>query len=261
MLIDINAKIGQWPFKKLMFEDGVSLIRRMDQFAVDRSVVSSLNGIFYKNTQTANHALYEECKSSSILKERIIPFCIINPSYSGWKYDFNKCINDWGMRGVCVYPQYHDYSISDPELIELAVLAAENDVPVALTLRMVDFRQRSWLDIEREWALQDVLPLLKEVPDAKYLILNVANSTSLTDENLELFKRSNVLMDTSGRMLNRLSDHLKIFGDDKFAFGTHTPILDYCTPRLRIEYLDREYDESVKDKLKYQNASQFLNLS
>lgn len=261
MWIDINAKLGQWPFKKLLFDDAPTLVQRMDKFGVDLSVVSSLNSVFYKNTQSGNQCLFDEWQSSSILKNRLLPFCVINPTYPGWQYDFRKCIEDWGMYGVCVYPQYHDYDIAHPALIELAVLAQEYDVPIVFTLRMTDFRQRSWMDVTEEWALADVLPLLKRVPETKYIILNLANSTRLAPEDEAFFNRCNILMDTSGRMLNRLSDHIKRWGIEKFAFGSHTPILDYCTSRLRIEYLDNEYDHSMKDQIRYRNATKFLKLS
>jgi uncharacterized protein len=59
---------------------------------------------------------------------------------------------------------------------------------VALTYRMADSRQRSWMDIDYvvgatkpEWSLKDIMPVIKEVPDAKYLILNVASNIHLKD--------------------------------------------------------------------------------
>lgn len=260
MLIDINSKVGQWPFKKLKFQTCRELVDRMDQYGVDVSVVSSLNGIFYKNTQSANQDLFNEWNASDILKDRLIPFGVINPTYAGWKYDLNQCMEQWGMKGICVYPKYHDYSINDPKLIEMVEMARDYDLVVALTLRMVDFRQRSWLGIEREWALRDVLPLIRAVPDAKYFVYNVANSTKLDDPDRHVWNNAAVLMDTSGRTLNNLSVHLDDFGSDKFGFGSHAPILDYCTGRLRIEFLDQNIEEAVKEKLRYENASKMLKI-
>ena len=69
----------------------------------------------------------------------------------------------------------------------------------------------------------------KSSTGCKIIILNVANSISLEEEDRELFKKADVVFDTSGRNLSNLGELLKIYGKDKFAFGTHSPILDYIT--------------------------------
>lgn len=258
MWIDINSYVGHWPYMELKYDTCKALLQRMDRFGVDRSVVTSLSGIHYKNTQSANRALYEEWRSENELKERLLPFAVINPTYAGWKYDLKQCLEEFGMRGIAVYPKYHDYSVEEEAMVELAEIAREYDVPVALTLRMVDHRARFWMDIEKEWTLADVMPVIRKVPNARYIIWNVANSTRLDEDDLALVKKSRVLMDTSGRATNNLSGLLDVFGPEKFAFGSHAPILDYATGRMRIEYLDRA--DSVKQKLRSENAVDMLNL-
>jgi len=261
MFLDINAYIGHWPFKKLQFNTCEALLERMDKFGVDASVVANLNGIFYKNTQSANEELYEEIKTRRQFSERLIPFAIINPIYAGWKYDLEVCADKMAMKGIRLYPNYHDYDLTDPACIELVKIASDRGLPVGLTLRMVDSRQRSWMDINKEWELKDVMPIIKEVPDAKYIILNVANSMELNEEEEKLLKNANVVFDTSGREMNELSELLKRFGKDKFVFGTHAPILDYLTGLLRIESLcEDEADEATKELLRSGNAMRFMGI-
>ena len=142
------------------------------------------------------------------------------------------------------------------------------DLPVAFTYKMVDSRQRSWMDIDYvaytpkpEWALKNIFPIIKAVPDAKYMILNVTNSMQLDEADAALFRRANVLMDTSGRTLNDLGSLLKTQGRERFAFGTHSPVLDYLTGMLRIEALRQsEADTATKELLRYGNAKKFLGL-
>jgi uncharacterized protein len=58
-----------------------------------------------------------------------------------------------------------------------------------------------------------------------------------------------------------MGEFLKTYGTDKFAFGTHSPILDYLTGQLRIESLkDSEGDESIKEKLRSGNAKKMLSM-
>lgn len=268
MLIDINAYVGHWPFVQLRHNTCEKLSQRMDKFGVDVSVVSNLNGIFYKNTQSANEELHEEIRSSGRFKDRLIPFAVINPIYAGWRRDLETSVNKLGMKGLRLYPKYHDYKMTDPALIELVKRARDLDLPVAFTYRMVDSRQRSWLDIDRvpytprpEWSLKDIMPIIREVPDARYMILNVANSLSLEQEDAGIFKKANVLMDTSGRSMNSLSNLLKTHGKERFAFGTHSPLLDYLTGMLRIEALrDDEANETTRKLLRAENAQAFLEI-
>ena len=233
----------------------------MDQFGVDVSVISNLNGIFYKNTQSANEELYKEVRSERHFYDRFIPFAIINPIYAGWKDDFETCIKKMGMQGIRLYPLYHDYELADPSCIKLVKMARDWNLPVAFSLRIVDSRQRSWMDLETEWALKDIIPIIQEVPDAKYMVLNVSNSTQLSNEETELVKSTNMLFDTSGRSMNDLGELIGIFGKNKFAFGTHSPILDYLTGLLRIESLrENEADEEVRELFRSGNARAMLDI-
>jgi len=221
-----------------------------------------MNGIFYKNTQSGNEELYEELNSDRQFKNRFIPFAVINPMYAGWEYDMKVCAEKFKMKGIRLYPKYHDYSITEPVCVKLVRRARDMGLVIAFTLRMFDTRgPRHWMDIKTEWSLKDVLPIIKDVPDAHYFILNIANSMELNKEDFELIKSAKILMDTSGRRISNLGELLKVYGTDKFAFGTHSPILDPVTGLLRIEALrDQEADENTKDMLRFINAQNFLNI-
>ena len=261
MLIDINANIGHWPFRQTNCNSCEALLERMDRFGIDVSVVSNMNGIFYKDTQAANEELHEEILSDRRFRDRFIPFAIINPIYAGWKDDLDICTTEMGMKGIRLYPLYHDYELTDPSFIELVKMARDRGLVVAFTLRMVDSRPRSWMDINREWNLEDIIPIIKELPDAKYLVLNICNVIKLNDEDTELFKNSDIVFDTSGRNIYNLSELINKFGKNMFVFGTHAPILDYLTGLLRIESLRaNEADEATKELLRSGNAKRILGI-
>src|SRR5690606_18324633 len=224
----------------------------------------NLNGLFYKNTQNANAELFNEIGSLR-QEQRLLPFAIINPVYPGWENDFKKCVAS-GVRGIKLYPQYHDYELLDPACLELVKMARDEGLIIGLTMRMVDSRQRSWMDIDQvagtakgEWSLENLMPIIREVPDAKYFSLNVANSTQVNDSDTLLIKKGNILMDTSGRAISDITVFLDRFGSEKFAFGSHSPILDYLTGLLRIESLRvEEAGDDIKQMLRSGNAIQML---
>lgn len=261
MLIDGNAYIGHWPFLQLKYNNFVALSERMEEFGTDISIVSSLNGIFYKNTQFANEELFEEIRAKRAYHERFIPFAVINPIYNGWRDDFETCSTKMGMKGIRLHPIYHGYELTNPACIELVKMARDRGLPVSLSLRMVDSRPSSWLDVEKEWSLKDVMPIIRAVPDAKFMIVNLANSLVLDEKDTALLKSSNVIMDTSGRNVTDLGGLLKTYGKEKICFGTHSPVFDYCTGLLRIESLrDDEADTEARALLRSGNLKRFLSI-
>ncbi|MFV0606771.1 MAG: amidohydrolase family protein [Niabella sp.] len=261
MLIDINAYVGHWPFMQLKHNTCETLLQRMNQFGVDISVVSNLNGIFYKNMQNANEELYHEIKSHKKYSNRLFPFAIINPVYGAWKQDFKTCIEKMGMKGVRLYPHYHDYDITEPPVIELVKMARDYDVPVAFPIRMVDSRQRFWMDLKKEWLFKEFIPIVNAVPDAKYIFMNISTGIGLNNNEIQILKKSDFLIDTSGRHLQYMNQVFKIFGKERFIFGTHAPILDYLTSRLRIDTLRAdEASETDKNLIRSGNAKRFLKL-
>jgi len=109
--------------------------------------------------------------------------------------------------------------------------------------------------------MKDILPIIKEVKDAKYFVVNVANDIKVDDEEKELLKKTDMLFDTSGRSLSNLGEMIKLYGKDKFAFGTHSPVLDYLAGLLRIESLrEPEADEATKELIRSGNAKRILGI-
>lgn len=261
MLIDCNTYIGHWPFRQLQHNTCASRLEHMDALGIDLAVVSNLNGIFYKDTQPANEELHDAIRAEKRFADRFIPFAVINPVFAGWKDDIEKSISKFGMKGIRLYPKYHRYELDHPDCIELVKIARDKNLPIALSLRMVDSRPSSWLDIQKEWALKDILPIIKAVPDAKYLILNVANHTSLAEQEVENLRRTNLVMDTSGRNIVHLGQMIKTFGKEKFAFGSHAPLLDHYSGLLRVESLrEDEADNATKSLLRAGNIRRLLDL-
>ena len=263
MLIDANTYVGHWPFRQRRYNTLETRLERMNRFGVDLALVSNLNGIFYKNPQSANEELFDQIKTASQFHDRFIPFGVINPAYASWRDHFSVTTKQMAMKGVRLYPKYHGYELTDPGCVELVKRARDLGIPVAFSLRMVDSRPSSWMDLERkkEWALKDLVPIVRAVPDAKYLILNVANSTLLPDDDMQLFRQADLIMDTSGRALVNLGELLNTFGKEKFAFGTHAPMLDDLTGLLRIESLrEHEAVETTKELLRAGNIKRFLGI-
>ena len=109
MIIDVNTYIGHWPFRQLRNNTAKGLIDVMDETGITVACVSSVHSIFYKDTQEGNRELFNEIAP---YKERFLPYAVINPVYPGWKKDFLTCIKDMNMKGLELYPYYHQYNLT-----------------------------------------------------------------------------------------------------------------------------------------------------
>jgi predicted TIM-barrel fold metal-dependent hydrolase len=273
MRIDVHAYLGHWPYRRLRGNTADGLLDRMNKYGVDLAVVSNIEGIFYKNTQPANEDLAQAVKAH---RDRFIPFAVINPTYAGWKRDFETCAGRLSMKGLRLYPQYHDYRITDPACIELVKMAAGRGMPVAFSLRLIDDRQRSWLDIDRELTLGEIASLVKLAPEAKYMVLHAVavrerggnrNEAMESEEVISLFKRAEIVFDTvrgsgSGVVGPNAYDlwaAIQTYGREKLAFGTAAPFMDYLSPFLRILAL-KEADAPTQSLIWGGNVRRLLEL-
>ena len=77
MIIDVNAYIGHWPFRKIEYDTAEKLLRLMDNKGIDIACVSNLNSIFYRDVMEGNIELIKQIKTHT---DRFIPFGLINPA-------------------------------------------------------------------------------------------------------------------------------------------------------------------------------------
>jgi hypothetical protein len=260
MRIDFHTYIGHWPFRQLRGNTAAGLVAYMGRYGFDQAVVANINGVFYKNTQPANEELAEAIRA---FPGRFIPYAVINPTYPDWEYDLEVCHRKLGMRGLRLYPQYHDYKLSDARLAKLLELARGLSLPVAFSRWLVDDRQHSWMDIGGQLQLDTLVPMMKDNPGT-FVLLNV-NFSPLKDEYLEALRNVDVYFDTvyasacvppwSGYEVLRLIKH---FGADRFLFGSAYPFRDPLSALVRLQIVN-ELDAAARDAIWSGNARRLID--
>lgn len=168
MIVDLSAYLGHWPFRRLRHNDAAGLLALMDRAGIDRACVSSASAIFYKNAQAGNEELHEQIAAHA---DRLIPFAVINPTYADWEHDLEVCVEEFGARGLRLYPHYHNYALGDARCNEMIAAAIERDLVISIPIRRIDQRQRHWLLEIPDVALDDLAALVKRHPEGKFVIL------------------------------------------------------------------------------------------
>jgi hypothetical protein len=167
------------------------------------------------------------------------------------------------MKGLRLYPQYHDYKLTDPRLAKLLERARGLNLPVAFSRWLVDDRQQSWMDIGGQLTLDSLVPMLKDNP-CTFVLLNT-NIAPLKDEHLAGLRNVDVYFDTvyasaclpttSGYDVLRL---IKEFGADRFLFGSAYPFRDPISALIRLEVV-KELDPATRDAIWSGNAQRLIN--
>lgn len=251
MLIDINTYIGHWPFRQLRNNTASGLLSIMDEYGIDIAAVSSLNAVFYKDTQEGNLELIEEIQGN---KDRFIPFAVINPKYTAWEKDFRNCVEKLGMRGLELYPYYHQYDLTEPESVKLISLAGKMNIPVHLPCSIVNIRQRHWMDTNDNLDYNQVEKLLTLCPNTDFIITNgPSNSIAQQLKKASQGRKGRVYYDLSRvdvftqwepeSQFNSLVHHA---GIDRIVVGSVLPF-QYADPQfVRLEYAGLNNEDKEK---------------
>ncbi len=257
-MIDVNAYLGHFAFRQLRHNTAAGLLRLMDRSGIERAAVSSAASITYRNAQAGNEELAGEVKGHG---DRLIPIAVINPAYAGALDDLRICREELGMRGLRLYPSWHNYRLTDPSCVELVNAAASAGMSISIPLRVEDRRQQSWLVDVPDVKKDEIAALVKRCPQARFVLMNGSGYTgSLLGRKDNGLPASyaieiSLLQVELGAEVGRLLDNL---GEDRVVFGTGMPF-HYPGPSLaKLEILDAP--ARVKEKIRRGNAVRWLGL-
>jgi predicted TIM-barrel fold metal-dependent hydrolase len=257
MIIDTNAYLGPYAFRHLRHNTVDGLLKLMDAKGIAKAWVSSAAAITHRNVQPANEELAEAVRRH---RDRLIPLAVINPFYAGWQDDLTACKEQLGMKGLRLYPNWHNYSLADKCCLDLIDAATALRMLITIPMRVEDYRQRSWLVDVKDVNLAEIVPLIKAKPQARFVLLNGAGYTSspLGQKNNGLpanywieISRLSVLM---GNEIGKLAEAL---GPDRIMFGTGMPFNAADPALMKIQVL--QMSQKDKDRIRWENATALMS--
>ncbi len=223
MIIDCNAYLGHFAFRRLQHNTPDGLLRLMDAKRIDQALVSSAAAITYRNSQAGNEEL---AAAVAPHRDRLIPLAVINPFYAGWQDDLQICHEQFGMPGLRLYPKWHNYELSSACCTQLVDAATARKMFISIPLRVEDYRQRSWLVDVPDITAAEIVPLVKAKPKARFLLLQGAGFTGspLGQKNSGL--PANYWIEISrlaAVMGNEIAKLAAALGPERLLFGTGMP--------------------------------------
>jgi len=232
-LIDVNAYLSGWPLRHLPDEDTSELASRLRRHDVAQAWVGSLDGLLHRDVATVNARLADECRRHG--DGLLVPFGSINPKLPDWEDDLRRCVEEHQMPGIRLHPNYHGYTLDDPDFAKLLRMAAERGLIVQLALIMEDERTMHPLLRVEPTNVKGLLALLKETPGLRIVLLNsqrVLGGRALAD----LLGAGEVYVEIAmlegvGGVANLLAQAPR----DRVLFGSYAPVFYFESALLKLQ--------------------------
>jgi uncharacterized protein len=254
VIIDINTHLGHYPFRRLRHSTPAGLLSLMDRAGISHALVASIHSLFYRDAHGGNEEVAEAVRDS---RGRLMGMATINPTYAGWERDLQEAVQTLGLRVLRLAPAYHGYALTGDIGAAILKQAAAYRIPVALSQRIEDRRQRHPWDAAEDLDFGQIAEVSRQHPDLRLILLNWSGlnaaaivSAGLRDRCLIDISRMPVVLQAT---IPRL---IKSLGADAIAFGSHAPF-DYPGPSL-IKLSILELSTAAREQIAWRNAAAFL---
>jgi uncharacterized protein len=221
-LLDANAHLGHWPFRRLAFTGVDGLLARMDALGIERAAVASSHAVLWRNVHEANRELAAWMEGR---RDRLAPVVTLDPNYPGCADDLAWCVEVLGARALRLLPRWHGFDLSDPEALGLARLAAARGMTIVVPGRLEDSRQRHRLAPQTDVTLDEVLAFAATVPGIRILAteLPVGHDDAILARVRAVHNLSFEMSRMPGGADRTFARLVEALGPGRFLFGTGMP--------------------------------------
>ena len=232
-LIDVNVTLGQWPLRRVRYDDAAALVAMLRARGVEQAWAGSFEGLLHKDLASVNSRLAEECRRHG--RGLLVPFGTINPKSPGWEEDMRRCAEEHRMAGIRLHPNYHGYKLDDPDFARLLRLAAERRLPVELALMMEDERMMHPLLRVEPVETAPLASLVGQTPGLRLVLLNALGK--LRGQPLRnllaagaVYVEISMLEGVGG--IENVLEHVPL---NRLLFGSHAPLFYFESARLKLK--------------------------
>jgi len=254
MIIDVNANLSRWPFRRTPCDELPQLIAAYQAHGVQQAWLGSLDGIFHRDLGGVNLRLAEACRQTAQIE--FLPFGSVNPRWPDWQEDLRRCREDFGMPGIRLHPNYHGYRLDEPLFAELLDLAAAFQLIVQLVVRMDDVRVQHPL---MQVADVDTGPLAELVvarPALRLVVLNgLATMRGPALQKLAATDRVYFEIATQ-EGVGGVAELLQTVTPSRVLFGSHLPLFALESAVLKMH--EAGLEESLRRAVEEENARRLL---
>ncbi|WP_406693780.1 amidohydrolase family protein [Singulisphaera sp. Ch08] len=232
-IIDTNVNLSRWPTRRVRDDETTRLVTTLSGHGVVEAWAGSFDALLHKDLAGVNARLAHECRVQSRI--RLVPFGSVNPAQPDWEEDLRRCVEEHGMPGIRLHPNYHGYPLDHPAFAQLLALAAKRDLVVTLCLQMEDERM---MHPAFRVAPVNPAPLATVVAKTPGLRLLLLNSLSVIRGQAlqKVIQAGDVSVDLSTREgVGGVASLLEEVALERVLFGSHAPCLYFESAILKLK--------------------------
>lgn len=238
-MIDCAAYIGPYPFRHLPHPDPEVLVRVLAREGLSGAWVGYLPSAWQRDPAPGNEALFAALEPFSALKAAPV----VRPDWPAWEATLRDVVGR-GAAAIRAYPTHWNMGPHDPGMRALALACGELGVPLLLTVRFEDLRQRSSLDTAGDLTAAHVRTLAR-AGSAVRLVVTGAGREMLEETHWSLTpeEQGRVHWDFAwiwGPPEDHLAHLFRTIGADRFVYGTHWPLRLTQNSRANLDLLPAE---------------------
>lgn len=156
--IDVCAWIGGYPYRDLPHPEPDVLVRVLEREGFGGAWVGHLPGAFQRDPAPSNRQLY---KALSPYPGVLRAAPMVRPDWPGWEQELARAITA-GAAAIRIYPAQWGLVANHPALMELSHACALAGLPLHVTVRFEDLRQRHPHDVAGDVAAATLRALARQ---------------------------------------------------------------------------------------------------
>lgn len=165
MRTDVNAFLGAYPFRRVPGTSPEALLAAMDRVGIDEAWVTHLPGVFWRDPTEGNAWLLGVGRATPRL--RAVP--AVHPGLADWR-EVVRIAAEERVPAVRADPTFYGIDPAGPAMRELATACGDAGLPLVLTVRFEDGRQRHPHDGAPELPAAAVRALVRSDPRVRLLV-------------------------------------------------------------------------------------------
>lgn len=235
-MIDCAAYIGPYPFRQLPHPDPEVLVRVLEREGLAGAWVGYLPAPWQRDPAPGNDALFAALAPHPTLR----PAPVVRPDWPAWERTLTDVVAR-GAAAVRAYPVHWGMGPHDPRMQALAQACGAIGVPLVLTVRFEDLRQRSPLDVAGDLTAAHVRALARVHESVRLIILGAGRELlEETHWGLTPDEQRRVHWDFAwiwGPPEEHLAHLFRTIGSHRFVYGTHWPLRLVQNSRAGLDLL------------------------
>jgi hypothetical protein len=236
-MLDCAAYIGSYPFRQVPHPEPDVLTRVLTREGLSGAWVGYLPSVWHRDPAPGNEALFAALAAHRAM---LHPAPVVRPDWPAWERTLRALI-ERGASAIRAYPMHWGMGPHDGSMRALALACGEAGVPLVLTVRFEDLRQRHRLDSTGDLTAAHVRALARAGERVRLVVTGAGRELlEETHWGLTPGEQRRVYWDFAwiwGPPEDHFAHLLRTVGADRFVWGTHWPLRLAQNSRASLDLL------------------------